>query len=191
MLGISLSEWNSLIFPLINLDELIYLKRTCKRFYNCNLLKQQINKQIKQIFVGSDRKFWNKLCHLKPKSDSFAVISKYINKYPYGCLISNVGHWLSEADIKAALFSVKDRLNKCFLRCLGKHTKKVYIRYMDNGLYVSDKDVTLCPRQTFWKGIEKKDIGNYFTININNSNKFVNVGVGTLATNKYHNIIFD
>ena len=187
MLGISLSEWNSLIFPLINLDELIYLKRTCKRFYNCNLLKQEINKRINQIFAGSKQKFWNKLCSFKTK---VCITSKYMDKYQYGCLISNVGHWLSEADIKAALFSINDRLNKCFLRCLGKHTKKVYIRYMDNGLYVYDRDITRCPRQTFWKGIEKEDLGNYFTININNSNKFVNVGVGTLATNKYHNIIF-
>lgn len=55
------SEWFDLILePYLNLDELVFMKRTCSTFYQYGRLKFLIEKRIKERFGDFPKECWNK-----------------------------------------------------------------------------------------------------------------------------------
>ncbi len=106
--GFPLVHWHNLIFPHLELDDLVSLQRTCKEFAQYERLKHGIKQKISEAFLFFTPVHWNRSARMAVEPGE---IHKWITRHPH--LLAYVRY--EAGKFQVAMFSSKRRLIQFFI----------------------------------------------------------------------------
>lgn len=119
--GLSLSQWKELLFPYLELVELVQLQRTCRGLAGYPVLRQMIKNKRLAAFKGIRTESWNKFA---PTNKSREQLVDLFRKHPGKFLVAQLfkGGFTGDKNTLAA-FSSKHRMICAILDKVTPHRK--------------------------------------------------------------------
>lgn len=110
---LTVREWQQFIWPHLELDDLVFLRRTCSTFAKSKELREMVTKKTENAFGHWPKKHWNKI-----------MTAPYKKRPPYSWIFNKLCIELSNGPyFEWGLFSTKRRMVTTFRRVMSSLKK--------------------------------------------------------------------